>query len=156
MKLFEEKNYSKYSFSEYMKNKISSFSLNTFKTLECPSIKSGLKCPKEDPHLCYYYHDPSERRRPPTLYHYTNEMCPKHKIKNGKMKEKCPYEDFCTKCHSKYEYYYHSLFYGKAMTCKRPRKFGKCIFEETCYAYHTYKEPGYKRTKEEILKEKKD
>ena len=42
------------------------------------------------------------------------------------------------------------------MTCKRPRKFGKCIFEETCYAYHPYKEPGYKRTKEEILKEKKD
>ena len=156
MKLFEEKNYSKYSFSEYMKNKISSFSLNTFKTLECPSIKSGLKCPKEDPHLCYYYHDVSERRRPPTLFRYINEMCSKHKIKNGKIKEKCPNEDFCTKCHSKYEYYYHSLFYGKAMTCKRPRKFGKCIFEETCYAYHPYKEPGYKRTKEEILKEKKD
>ena len=155
MKLFEEKNYSKYSFSEYMKNKISSFSLNTFKTLECPSIKSGLKCPKEDPHLCYYYHDVSERRRPPTLFRYINEMCPKHKIKNGKIKEKCPNDDFCTKCHSKYEYYYHSLFYGKAMTCKRPRKFGKCIFEETCYAYHPYKEPGYKRTKEEILKEKK-
>jgi len=156
MKLFKEKIYSKNSFGEYLKNKISSFSLYTFKTLECPSIKAGVKCPKEDSHLCYYYHDVSERRRPPTLYRYINEMCPNLKIRNGKIKEKCKYEDFCTKCHSKYEYYYHSLFYGKAMTCKRPRKFGKCIFEETCYAYHPYKEPGYKRTKEEILKEKKD
>ena len=48
------------------------------------------------------------------------------------------------------------MFYGKAITCKRPKKLGKCIFEETCYAYHPYKEPGYKRTKEEIIREKKD
>ena len=42
------------------------------------------------------------------------------------------------------------------MTCIRPKKFGKCIYEETCYGYHPYKEPGYKRTKEEIFKERKD
>ena len=156
MKLIEEKKFSKFSFREYMKTKISSFSLNTFKTLECPSIKSGIKCPKEDPHLCYYFHEISERRRPPSLYRYINEMCPNQIIKNGRLKEKCKYGDFCNKCHSRYEYYYHALFYGRAMTCKRPKKFGKCIFEETCYAYHPYKEPGYKRTKEEIMKEKKD
>ena len=156
MKLFEEKKFSKFSYKEYMKNIITSFSLNTFKTLECPAIKSGIKCPKSDPHLCYYYHDISEKRRPPTLYLYINEMCPNQVIKKGKIKRKCMYGDFCNMCHSRYEYYYHSLFYGKAITCKRPKKLGKCIFEETCYAYHTYKEPGYKRTKEEIIKEKKD
>ena len=156
MKLIEEKKIAKTSFRDYLKNKISSFSLNTFKILECPSIKAGMKCPKSDPHLCYYYHDISERRRPPTLYRYINEMCPNQIIKKGKIKEKCIYGDFCNKCHSKYECYYHSLFYGKAMTCIRPKKFGKCIFEETCYAYHPYKEPGYKKTKEEIIKERKD
>ena len=156
MKLLDEKKFSKFSYKEYMKNIIGNFSLNTFKTLECPSIKSGIKCPKSDPHLCYYYHDISEKRRPPILYRYINEMCPDQVIRKGKVKEKCRYGDFCNKCHSRYEYYYHSLFYGKAITCKRPKKLGKCIFEETCYAYHPYKEPGYKRTKEEIIREKKD
>ena len=42
------------------------------------------------------------------------------------------------------------------MTCTRKKEFGKCQFEETCYAYHPYKEPGYIRTKEEIIQEKKD
>ena len=156
MKLIEEKKLSKVSFREYMKNKIPSFSLNTFKTLECPSIKSGITCPKGDSHLCYYYHDASEKRRPPSLYRYINEMCPDQIIKKGKIKEKCKFGEFCNKCHSKYEYYYHKLFYGKAMTCKRQKKFGKCIYEETCYAYHPYKEPGYKRSYEEIYEEKKD
>ena len=155
MNLFSEKKFSKFSFKEYLKNKIESFSLNTFKTLECPSVKSGLNCLKEDSHLCYYYHDIQERRRPPTLYRYTNEIC-KNKIKKGKIIGKCRNGDFCNKCHSKYELYYHILFYGKAMTCMRPRKLGKCIFEETCYAYHPYMEPGYKKTKEEIIKEEKD
>ena len=155
MNLFSEKKFSKFSFKEYLKNKIESFSLNTFKTLECPSVKSGLNCLKEDSHLCYYYHDIQERRRPPTLYRYTNEIC-KNKIKKGKIIGKCKNGEFCNKCHSKYELYYHILFYGKAMTCIRPRKLGKCIFEETCYAYHPYMEPGYKKTKEEIIKEEKD
>ena len=156
MNLFREKKFSKFSFKEYLKNKIESFSLNTFKTMECPSVKSGLNCLKEDSHLCYYYHDIQERRRPPTLYRYTNEICENHIIKKGKIIDKCKNGEFCNKCHSKYELYYHTLFYGKAMTCIRPRKLGKCIFEETCYAYHPYMEPGYKRTKEEIIKEEKD
>jgi len=156
MNLFCEKKFSKFSFKEYLKNKIESFSLNTFKTMECPSVKSGLKCPKEDSHLCYYYHDKQEKRRPPTLYRYTNEICKNQIIKKGKIREKCKNGEFCNKCHSKYELYYHILFYGKAMTCIRPRKLGKCIFEETCYAYHPYMEPGYKKTKEEIIKEEKD
>ena len=33
----------------------------------------------------------------------------------------------------------------------RPKKNGKCIYEETCYGYHPYKEPGYKKTREEII-----
>ena len=156
MKLIEEKKISKFSYREYMKNKISSFSLNTFKTLECPAIKSGIKCPKGDSHLCYYYHDISERRRPPSLYRYINEMCPDQIIQKGKIKKRCKFGDFCNKCHSRYEYYYHILHYGKAMICKRKKEFGKCQFEETCYAYHPYKEPGYIRTKEEIIQEKKD
>ena len=156
MKLIDEKKLSKFSFREYMKNKIHSFSLNTFKTLECQAIKSGMKCSKSDPHLCYYYHDISEKRRPPTLFRYINEMCPNQSIIKGKIKKKCENGDFCNKCHSRYEYYYHSLFYGKAMTCTRKKEFGKCQFEETCYAYHPYKEPGYIRTKEEIIQERKD
>ena len=156
MKLIDEKKLSKFSFKEYMKNKIHSFSLNTFKTLECQAIKSGMKCSKSDPHLCYYYHDISEKRRPPTLFRYINEMCPNQSIIKGKIKKKCENGDFCNKCHSRYEYYYHSLFYGKAMTCTRKKEFGKCQFEETCYAYHPYKEPGYIRTKEEIIQERKD
>ena len=155
MNLFEDKKISKYSFKEYMKNKITSFSLHTFKTIECSSVKSGLKCSK-DAHLCYYYHNISERRRPPSLYCYTNEMCPYQKISNDKIKERCKNGDFCNKCHSRYEYNYHKLFFGKAMTCIRPKQKGKCIFEETCYGYHPYMEPGYKRTKEEILEEKKE
>ena len=156
MNLIDKKKLSKFSFKEYMKNKIHSFSLNTFKTLECQAIKSGMKCSKSDPHLCYYYHDISEKRRPPTLFRYINEMCPNQSIIKGKIKKKCENGDFCNKCHSRYEYYYHSLFYGKAMTCTRKKEFGKCQFEETCYAYHPYKEPGYIRTKEEIIQERKD
>ena len=157
MKLIEEKKISKFSYREYMmKNKISSFSLNTFKTLECSAIKSGIKCSKGDSHLCYYYHDISEKRRPPSLYRYINEMCKDQIIQKGKIKKRCKFGDFCYKCHSRYEYYYHILHYGKAMICKRKKEFGKCQFEETCYAYHPYKEPGYIRTKEEIIQEKKD
>ena len=157
LKLLDEKKIAKISFKDYLrKNKISSFDLNTFKTLECPSIKNGMTCSK-DTHLCYYYHTLSERRRPPSLYRYTNELCQEQSYKsNGKIKSNCKNGDFCNLCHSRYEYYYHKLFYGKAMTCLRPKKNGKCIYEETCYAYHPYKEPGYKKTREEIIQEKKD
>ena len=156
IKLLDEKKIAKYSFREFYKKEMNGFKLETFKTLECPSIKNGITCQK-DKHLCYYYHDLSERRRPPTLFRYTNEMCPEQKYKdNGKIKSHCKYGDFCNKCHSRYEYYYHKLFFGKAITCMRSKKNGKCIYEETCYGYHPYKEPGYKKTREEIIQEKKD
>jgi hypothetical protein len=152
----DEQKIGKSSYKEYYKNKIQSFELETFKTLECPKLKNGLTC-KLDRHLCYYYHTPSERRRPPTLFRYTNEMCPDQTYKeNGKIKSRCKNGDFCHLCHSIYEYNYHKLFYGKAMTCLRKKKNGRCIYEETCYGYHPYKEPGYKKTKEEIIQEKKD
>ena len=155
LKLLDEYKIARTSFKEYFKNKITCFELETFKTLECPSIKSGISC-KKDPHLCYYYHNISEKRRPPTLYCYTNEMCPNQSIKENRIKKSCKNGDFCNLCHSRYEYYYHKLLFGKAMTCLRKKKNGKCIYEETCYAYHPYKEPGYKKTKEEIIQEKKD
>ena len=156
IRLLDSKKIAKLSFKDIFRNQINSFQLETFKTLECPFIKSGMNC-KKDPHLCYFYHSLSERRRPPTLFRYTNEMCPDQTYKeNGKIKSHCKNGDFCNKCHSRYEYFYHKLFFGKAMTCLRPKKNGKCIFEETCYAYHPYKEPGYKKTKEEIIEEKKE
>ena len=156
IKLLEEQKIVKTTYRDYYKNKINSFKLETFKTIECPSVKSGITCQK-DSHLCYFYHNNAERRRPPTLYRYTNELCPDQTYKdNERISNKCKNEDFCNKCHSRYEYYYHKLFFGKAMTCLRPKKKGRCIFEETCYAYHPYKEPGYKKTKEEKIQEKKD
>ena len=156
LKLLDEKKIAKYYFKDYYKKEMKSFKLETFKTMECPSVKSGIKCPK-DAHLCYYYHNLAEKRRPPTLYRYTNVMCPDQKYKeNGKIKSNCKNGDFCNKCHSRYEYYYHKLFFGKAITCMRPKKNGKCIFEETCYGYHPYKEKDYKKTREEKIQEKKD
>ena len=156
LKLLDEKKIAKSSFKDLLKNKINSFELDTFKIIECPSVKSGISCSK-DSHLCYFYHTPSERRRPPSLYRYTNEMCPDQKYSDsGKVRNRCENGDFCNLCHSRYEFYYHKLFFGKAMTCLRPKKNGKCIYEETCYAYHPYKEPGYKKTREEIIQEKKD
>ena len=156
LKLLDEKKIAKSSFREIFKNKINSFELETFKTIECPSVKSGISCSK-DPHLCYFYHTLSERRRPPSLFRYINEMCQEQKYSDsGKIKNRCENGDFCNLCHSRYEYYYHKLYFGKAMTCLRPKKNGRCIFEETCYAYHPYKEPGYKKTREEIIQEKKD
>ena len=155
LKLLEEKKIAKSYYKDFIKE-IKSFSLETFKTKECPFLKSGIACPK-DTHLCYFFHKPNERRRPPTLYRYSNAMCPNIKFKkNGNIKSDCKNGDFCNKCHSKYEYNYHKLFFGKAITCIRDKKNGKCIYEETCYGYHSYKEKGYKKTKEEIIKEKKD
>ena len=156
LKLLDDKKIAKLNFRDYYKKKMKTFQLETFKTIECLSIKSGMNCPK-DPHLCYYYHNPAERRRPPTLYRYTNIMCPDQKYKeNGKIKSSCKNGDFCNKCHSRYEYYYHKLFFGKAITCIRQKKNGKCIYEETCYGYHPYKEKDYKKTKEEKIQEEKD
>ena len=156
LKLLDEKKIAKYYFKDYYKKEMKSFKLETFKTMECASVKSGIKCPK-DAHLCYYYHNLAEKRRPPTLYRYSNVMCPDQKYKeNGKIKSNCKNGDFCNKCHSRYEYYYHKLFFGKAITCMRPKKNGKCIFEETCYGYHPYKEKDYKKTREEKIQEKKD
>ena len=155
LKLLEEKKIAKSYYKDFIRE-IKSFSLETFKTKECPFIKSGIACPK-DTHLCYFFHNQNERRRPPTLYRYSNEMCPNIKFKkNGNIKSDCKNGDFCNKCHSKYEYNYHKLFFGKVITCMRNKKNGKCIYEETCYGYHSYKEKGYKKTKEDIIEEKKD
>ena len=152
LKLLEEKKIAKIQLKDLLKkNYNKSFNLETFKTLEC-----RMTC-KKNSHLCYYYHNLSERRRPPTLYRYTNEMCPDQKYNNkGNIKTHCKNGDFCNKCHSRYEYYYHKLFFGKAIICIRDKKNGKCIYEDTCYGYHPYKEHGYKKTRKEIIQERKD
>ena len=86
LKLLDEKKIAKYYFKDYYKKEMKSFKLETFKTMECASVKSGIKCPK-DAHLCYYYHNLAEKRRPPTLYRYSNVMGPDQKYKeNGKIK----------------------------------------------------------------------
>ena len=155
LKLLEEKKIAKSYYKDFIKE-IKSFSLETFKIKECPFIKNGITCPK-DTHLCYFFHNQNERRRPPTLFRYSNAMCPNIKFKNnGKIISDCKNGDFCNKCHSKYEYNYHKAFFGKCITCLREKKNGKCIYEETCYGYHLYKEKGYKKTKEDIIEEKKD
>lgn len=51
------------------------FSLEDFKVLPC---KLGTLCTL-DTHTCYNYHDETERRRPPLLFRYKNEVCPQVK-----------------------------------------------------------------------------
>jgi hypothetical protein len=156
MKRLEEKKIAKGSYETYFRPQMSPFSLETFKTIKCPSLMNDIKC-KKDYHLCYFYHDQSDRRRPPTLYRYINERCQEQiYTSKGKIEKKCKNGDFCNKCHTSNELNYHKLYFGKAIVCQRAKKNGKCIFEETCYGYHPYKEPGYKRSKEEIIQERKD
>ena len=127
----------------YKIKKIRNFNLNTFKIMKCRKKE----CDK-DQHLCYFYHNPSERRRPPYLYRYTNERCEDFKLKDDK---KCQNGEFCYKTHTSNEYNYHKLHFGKSVICCRNIKDGKCEFIDTCYAYH---DENNINTKTKIIKEK--
>ena len=109
--------------------KIKKFDINTFKIFKCKKEK----CEK-DQHLCYYYHNNSEKRRHQYLYRYTNEKCLEKK--NGK---ECKYGEFCSKCHTSNEFNYHKLNFGKYILCCREIKNGECIFIDTCYGFHDEK-----------------
>ena len=112
----------------------SDFNLDTFKVLECNNEFD--QCEK-DYHLCYFYHDKSEKRRPPKLFRYCGDICEKV-LMNGKYyPENCPYKNYCHFCHSKYEFYYHSENFRKIVICVRNRnENGECEFIETCYGIH--------------------
>ena len=112
----------------------SDFNLDTFKVLECNNEFD--QCEK-DYHLCYFYHDKSEKRRPPKLFRYCGDICEKV-LMNGKYyPENCPYQNYCHFCHSKYEFYYHSENFRKIVICVRNRnENGECEFIETCYGIH--------------------
>jgi len=109
--------------------KIKKFDINTFKIFKCKKEK----CEK-DKHLCYYYHDNNEKRRPPYLYRYINEKCKDRNYEKGKIK--CKNGDFCYKCHTSNEYNYHKLFFQKYVLCCRDIKNGECIYIDTCYGFH--------------------
>ena len=153
MNLIDKKKKGIHEYKKDLNDKITSFSLNTFKIFPCKSLKSTLSC-KKDIHLCFYYHSISERRRPPMLFRYINEMCKEQKFdKKGKEIVKCRNGDFCNKCHTNYELYYHQLYFRKTIYCLRRKKNGQCEFLETCYGYH---DPNNKQTREEKLEEKRD
>ena len=117
--------------------KIKKFDTNTFKIFKCKKEKCDI-----DTHLCYYYHNISEKRRPPFLYRYTNEKC-----KNIKKNEKCKNGDFCNRCHTSNEFNYHKLHFRKYILCCREIKNGQCIFIDTCYGYHDEKNKETMRKK---------
>ena len=121
-------------------NKIKNFDLKTFKIFKC----NNSECNK-DPHLCYKYHKIMEKRRPPYLYRYINEIC--ENIENN---QKCEKGDFCNKCHTSYEFNYHKLNFQKLVFCNRNIKNGKCEFIDTCYGFHDY---NNEITKKNIIKE---
>ena len=61
------------------------------------------------------------------LFRYTNEMCEEQKYdKKGKEIIKCKNGDFCNKCHTNYELYYHQLYFRKTIYCLSRKKNGKC------------------------------
>jgi hypothetical protein len=124
-------------------NKIKNFNLKTFKIFACKKKD----CDK-DQHLCYKYHKITEKRRPPYLYRYINEVCD-----DLQKNEKCENGDFCNKCHTSNEFNYHKLNFQKLLLCKREIKNGKCEFIDTCYAFHDY---NNEETKKKILREEKE
>jgi hypothetical protein len=148
----ECKNNNKRIKSFYKKFKI--FDINTFKIFKCKNEK----CEK-NAHLCYKYHNISEKRRPPYLYRYTNEKC-----EDLKENKKCKFGDFCNKCHTSNEFNYHKLYFGKYVLCCRDIKNGECVYIDTCYGYHdknnenTIKKTIFDKenTKFEIFKKEKN
>ena len=121
---FKVDNYSMYL--AWNKQHIKSFNLSNFKTLKCKTPNC-----KKDPHLCYYFHSLSEKRRPQTLFKYSNQFC--MNIEKGM----CPYGDFCHYCHTKYEFFYHPKNFRKIISCTRKKnKNNECPYEDTCYGKH--------------------
>ena len=113
---FEEKEKSNAS-SEILPNeiaspKLESFSVEIYRTLPCPKMKT---CTNRN---CLYYHTKLERRRNPTQYSYINKLCPN--VKNGIKyldPSNCSEGELCRYCHTKNELNYHPSNY-KVKLCK--------------------------------------
>jgi len=147
MKLLDQECITKKRIRDFYKiKKIKKFNINTFKIMKCRKQECN-----KDPHLCYFYHNLSERRRPPYLYRYTNERCEDFKLKDDKIIKNCQNGEFCYKTHTSNEYNYHKLHFGKLVICCRNILNGKCEFIDTCYAYH---DEDNINTKTKIIKEK--
>ena len=113
----------------------SKFDLKTFKILECNTEYT--ECDK-DYHLCYFYHNLNEKRRPPKLFRYCSLIC-ENVFSNGKFyPDSCIYKDYCHYCHNYYEFYYHEDNFRKVIPCLREKikNSNECIFYETCYGIH--------------------
>lgn len=113
------------------------FTLETYKVLPC---KLGHLCTK-DIHLCYNYHELREKRRPPTLFKYSNEVCSfAQPEKNSDFYPSlCSKGNHCDKVHTRYELLYHQELFRKLKLCTRNSK-GICPFIETCYGIHDAQE----------------
>ena len=139
-KLLESNLFSFVDYLNYIPMSLSSeFNLDTFKVHKCQLDKN---CPN-DYHLCPYYHKSEkndDKRRPLLLFGYsgnTGDICFDEK-KRRYCPEKCNCGIFCNFLHSKNEYNYHPEHFRKEYECKRDKIKGKCKFEKTCYAMHTY------------------
>ena len=90
------------------------FNIDNFKVLKCEI--PGPNC--SDNHKCLLYHNANEKIRPQKLYRYTNQLCEiAYKGKNEFYPEYCSKKDFCNKCHTKYEFYYHPLNFRNIREC---------------------------------------
>ena len=133
---------------------IEKFNLDTFKILECKNKNIFNDNCKIDRHLCLFYHNNYEKRRPQNLFKYTNEYCKYLICENGNCSfKKCPFGNYCHYCHSTYEFYYHEKNFGKLFPCLREKNINKeCIYKETCYGIHNnfYNEYKEKEKKNQI------
>ena len=131
----------------------SDFDLNTFKILECNSEYT--ECDK-DYHLCHFYHNKNERRRPPKLFRYCSLIC-ENVFSNGKFyPDSCIHKDYCHYCHNYYEFYYHEDNFRKVIPCLRNKieNTNECVFYETCYGIHNNNQQLNIKNKEDKKSEK--
>ena len=135
---------------------IEEFNLDNFKILECQNKNIFNDNCNIDRHLCLFYHNNYEKRRPQNLFKYTNEFCKDLIYENCNFSfEKCPFGNYCHYCHTKYEFYYHEKNFGKLFPCLREKNINnECIYKETCYGIHTnsYKDYYFKKEKENEMK----
>jgi len=99
---------------------VESFSIETYKTMECPDIDD---C---DNINCLYFHSDLEKRRNCTQFNYKNTMCPAVFI-DGKYQDpsNCYKGEKCEYCHTKNEFYYHPQNYRKKACPRQNCKYGE-------------------------------
>ena len=133
---------------------IEEFNLDNFKILECQNKNILNDNCSIDRHLCLFYHNDDEKRRPQKLFKYTNEFCKDLIYENGNCSfEKCRFGNYCHYCHSKYEFYYHEKNFGKLFPCLRKKNINnECIYKKTCYGIHNNFYNEYYMKKENEMK----